>query len=62
MEELEGTVEVKMNVRGRERLPNFPCGCESPGTQGAKLMILGNGTRVCKAHGKKWHLVWEEEE
>jgi hypothetical protein len=62
MDDFEGTVEVKIsgNVRGRVRLPDFPCGCESPGTQGAKLIILGNGVRVCKAHGKRWQLMWEE--
>lgn len=48
-------------VRGRKALPELPCGCPSRTGQGhTDSVLLGDGSRVCKEHGKRWVLSWTE--
>ena len=53
--------EGKSPKRGKKALPPFPCGCNGATGQGKKTaMLLPDGTRICRDHGKRWRLLWVE--
>ena len=64
-------MKVIRRKHGHWQLPTMlPCGCtaiyrnEKTGTRGPAngTMVLEDGSRVCKKHGKRWRLAvaWQE--
>lgn len=55
------TEEKVSKKRGKKALPPLPCGCDGSTGQGkTSAMLMPDGTRVCRSHGKRWKLGWEE--
>lgn len=53
--------EQEVVKRGKKALPPLPCGCDGSTGQGkTSAMLMTDGTRVCRAHGKRWRLTWVE--
>lgn len=47
--------------RGRKELPKLPCGCSGRTGQGRiDAMLMEDGSRVCREHGRRWNLTWTE--
>ena len=40
-------------------LPDLPCGC--PASKQFAVMLLPDGSRICRAHGKRYRTSWVEE-
>jgi hypothetical protein len=53
--------EVIVNKHGRKNLPKLPCGCRAGTGRGhTEANLLEDGSRVCKAHGRRWMIDWRE--